>query len=192
MRAWLRDLPIKRKLILVILLTSTFALWLMGTALITYEFVTFRRGLAANMSVLAQIVGSNSTAALAFDDAANAREILAALSVEHQVTAAAVYDQKDKLFARFPETIAPEEFPPHPGPDGDHFDRSRLTMFQPILQGGTRLGTIYLQADLGEMYARFRVYGLLMLLVSACAFLGALALSARLQRRISQPILDLA
>src|SRR3954469_1463677 len=106
MRAWLRDLPIKRKLILVILLTSTFALWLMGTALITYGFVTFRRALAVNMSVLAQIIGSNSTAALAFDDAANGHEILAALLAEHQVTGAALYDQKGNLFARFPESVS--------------------------------------------------------------------------------------
>src|SRR5436853_4390318 len=124
MRAWLRDLPIKRKLMLVILLTSTFALWLMGTALITYEFVTFRRSLASNMSVLAQIIGSNSTAALAFDDASNAREILAALAAENQVTAAALYDQKGNLFARFPETLANTDFPAHPGADGDKFDRN--------------------------------------------------------------------
>src|SRR3982751_563731 len=99
---------------LVILLTSTFALWLMGTALIAYEFVTFRRALATNMGVLAQIVGSNSTAALAFDDAANAREILAALSAEHQVTAAALYDQKGNLFARFPESMPATQFPSQP------------------------------------------------------------------------------
>src|SRR5437588_2436348 len=170
MRAWVRDLPIKSKLMLVILLTSTFALLLMGTALITYEFVTFRRALAANMSVLAQIIGSNSTAALAFDDAANAREILAALAAENQVTAAALYDQKGNLFARFPETLSPTQFPAQPGPEGDKFDRSHLIMFQPIVQGGTRLGTIYLQADLGQMLARFRVYGTLLLIVSAFAF----------------------
>ncbi|HJT82381.1 MAG TPA: ATP-binding protein [Chthoniobacterales bacterium] len=192
MKAWLRDLPIKRKLILVILLTSTFALWLMGTALITYEFVTFRRSLAVNMSVLARIIGSNSTAALAFDDAPGANEILGALAAEHQVTAAAVYDQKGSLFARFPETLSETSVPEHPGADGEKFDRKHLVMFQPILQGDTRLGTIYLQADLGEMYARFRVYGTLLLIVSIFAFLGALALSARLQRRISEPILDLA
>ena len=44
----LRDLPIKRKLMLVILLTSSFALFLMGTALIVYERVTFRRALAVH------------------------------------------------------------------------------------------------------------------------------------------------
>jgi PAS domain S-box-containing protein len=192
MRAWVRDLPIKSKLMLVILLTSTFALLLTGTALITYEFVTFRRALAVNMGVLARIIGSNSTAALAFDDAANARETLAALSAEHQVTAAALYDQKGRLFAWFPESMPAADFPNEPRADGEKFDRKHLVMFQPIMQGGQRLGTIYLQADLGQMYARFSVYGTLLLIVSACAFLGALALSARLQRRISVPILDLA
>src|SRR6202022_2201932 len=44
----------------------------------------------------------------------------------------------------------------------------------------------------GEMYSRFRVYGLLLLLVGVCSSLGAMVLSARLQRRISRPILELA
>jgi PAS domain S-box-containing protein len=188
----LRDLPIKRKLMLVILLTSSFALFLMGTALIIYERVTFRRALAVNIGVLAQIVGSNSTAALAFDDPKNAREILAALAAEHQITAAAIYDQKGQIFASFPENIPLEQFPKQPEFDGHKFDQAHLVMFQPILQNGARLGTIYLQADLGEMYSRFSVYGALLLLVIACSFLGAMAISASLQRGISQPILELA
>jgi PAS domain S-box-containing protein len=188
----LRDIPIKRKLMLVILLTSSFALLLMGSALIAYELVTFRRALAVNMGVLAQIIGSNSTAALAFDDPKSAREILAALSAEHQVTAAAVYDQKGQLFASFPENVPLKRFPKQPGSDGLKFEQPHLVMFQPIVQQGTRLGTIYLQADLGEMYSRLSVYGTLLLLVGACSFLGAIALSAILQRRISLPILELA
>jgi hypothetical protein len=36
MAVFLRDTPIKRKLMLVILLTSGFALFLLGSALITY------------------------------------------------------------------------------------------------------------------------------------------------------------
>ena len=65
-------------------------------------------------------------------------------------------------------------------------------MFRPIVQEGTRLGTIYLQADLGAMYSRFTVYGALILIVSACSFLGAMGLSRKFQRSISKPILELA
>ena len=112
----LRDTPIKRKVTLVILLTSSFALILMGSALITYELVTFRRSLAANMAVLAQIIGSNSTAAIAFQDPKNAHEILGALSAEHQISAAAIYDQSGNLFARFPDEVTWSGYPVRPGP----------------------------------------------------------------------------
>jgi signal transduction histidine kinase/ActR/RegA family two-component response regulator len=188
----LRDIPIKRKLMLVMLLTSSVALLLMGSAVIAYELVTFRRALSVNIGVLAQIIGSNSTAAVAFDDPKSAREILAALSAEHQITAAAIYDRSGRIFASFPENIPASEFPKKPASDGHKFERAHLAMFKPILQEGTRLGTIYLQADLGVMYARFGVYGTLILLVSACSFLGAMGLSRKFQRSISGPILALA
>src|SRR5437764_8351250 len=156
----LRDVPIKRKLMLVILLTSGFAILLMGSALITYEIGTFRRTLTNNIEVLAQIIGSNSTAALAFDDRENANEILRALAAENQITVAAIYDRTGRLFAKFPESITPEQLPPEPGPDGHRFNELQLVMVQPIFQEGARLGTIYLQADLSQMYRRLTVYGI--------------------------------
>ena len=188
----LRDTPIKRKLMLVILLTSAFALLLMGSALITYELLTFRRSLVANMTVLAQIIGSNSTGALAFQDPKSAHEILGALAAEHQISKTAIYDQRGDLFARFPASLPFADFPSQPGVDGSRFERAHLVMFQPIRQEGTRLGTIYLRADLDQMYSRFAVYGLLILLVGAASTLGAIALTTTLQKRISVPILELA
>ncbi len=188
----LRDTPIQRKLTLVILLTSSFALLLMGSGLIAYEVITFRRSLAVNMGVLAQIVGANSTAALAFEDPKNAREILSALAAERQITTAAIYDDEGGLFASFPEDQPRAEFPRQPGQDGYAFERAHLVMFQPITQEGKRLGTIYVRADLGEMYSRLLVYGTLLALVGSCSFLGALLLSRTLQRHISAPILALA
>ena len=192
MAVFLRDTPIKRKLMLVILLTTGFALFLLGSALITYELLTFRRSLAANMAVLGEIIGSNSTGAIAFQDPKSAQEILSALSAEDQVTKAAIYDEKGDIFARYPTGTPLEDFPVRPRPDGSRFTRAHLAMFQSIRQEGTRLGTIYLQADLSEMYSRFLVYGLLLLSVGAASSLGAIALTTTLQRRISVPILELA
>jgi signal transduction histidine kinase/ActR/RegA family two-component response regulator len=188
----LRDLPIKRKLMVVILLTSSVALLLMGGALIVYERITFRSALAVNMNVLARIIGSNSTAALAFYDQENAREILSALLAEKQIKAAAIYDRNGQIFASFPENVAPGQIPSKPRADGHKFARRELEMFEPIYQQGARLGTVYLDADLEAMYTRFRVYGLLLLIVGVCSTFGAMALSARLQRRVSSPILELA
>jgi len=188
----LRDTPIKRKLMLVILLASGFALFLMGSALITYEVITFRRSLAVNMRVLAEIIGSNSTASLAFKDAKSAREILSALSAEHQITSAAIYDSNGQIFARFPTDAPLTDFSLTPQPDGQRFQGAHLEMFRPIMLEKNRIGTIYLQAALAAMYARIAVYGGLLLIVTACAALGAIALTTTLQKRISQPILELA
>jgi len=192
MAVFLRDTPIKRKLMLVILLTNGFVLLLMGSALITFELVTFRRSLATNLGVLADITGANSTGAIAFQDPRSAQEILAALSAEEQITKAAIYDRDGTIFARFPASLSFENFPQHPRADGYRFDRAHLALFHPVLQEGTRLGTIYLQADLGEMYSRFEVYGLLLLCVGVASSLGAIVLTTTLQQRISVPILELA
>ena len=186
-----RDAPIKRKLMFVILLTSSFALILMGITLVSYELRTFRRSLAGNMTVLAQIIGSNSTAAIAFEDRNGAQEILAALAAERQVTAAAIYDEEAKLFASFPAKEG-FGFPSQPETDGYRFEKSHLVMFQPIIQQGQRLGTLYLQADLREMYSRISLYSVLLLFAGLCSFIGAIVLSASLQRGVSAPILELA
>src|SRR5262245_58312625 len=124
MAVFLRDTPIKRKLMLVILLTSGFALLLLGSALITYELLTFRRSQAANMKLLAEIIGANSTGAIAFQQPKSAQEILGALSAERQLTKAAIYDQKGALFARFPTSPPASEFPRRPREDGYRFTRS--------------------------------------------------------------------
>jgi signal transduction histidine kinase len=189
----LRNTPIKRKLTLFILLTTSFALIFMGSALIAYEVVTFRRTLAANMTVLAQIVGSNTTAALAFEDPKNAKEILSALSAEPQITAAAIYDESGKIFAEFPDDAPVTAIPAVPARDGYVFNGASLDMFQSISQQeGARLGTIFLRADLNAMYSRIMVYAGLLLFVGACSFLGALMLASTLQRGVSMPILELA
>ena len=192
MSVFLRDTPIKRKLMLVILLASGSALLLMGSALITYEVMTFRRSLAVNIGVLGEIIGSNSTASLAFRDAKSANEILSALSAEHQITSAAIYNNQGQIFARFPAGAPLGNFSQKPHADGYHFHRSHLEMFRPIMLEKRRIGTIYLEADLAAMYFRVAVYGALLLVVTACAAVGAIVLTTTLQKRISQPILELA
>ena len=192
MSTFLRDTPIKRKLTLVILLASGLALFLMGSALIAYEVITFRRSLAVNMGVLAEIIGSNSTASLAFRDVKSANEILSALAAERQITSAAIYDDDGKLFVWFPTNLPAARVPGRPARDGHRFVGSHLEMYRPIKLENSRIGTIYLEADLTAMYGRVAVYAGLLVIVTACAALGAIALTTTLQKRITEPILELA
>jgi len=185
-------LTLKHKLIGLILLSSIAALLLTYAALLTYEFYSFRRDNARNVTALAGIIASNSTAALIFDDKRLAQDNLAALRSEPDITVAALYDQRGNVYATYPTGLALSTLPPSPGRDGVEMGRSRLTLFAPVTQGQRRAGTLYLASDLGEMYGRFEIYGLVLLAVLAGSMSVSFFISNFFQRRISEPILVLA
>lgn len=189
----LRDMPIRRKLMLIILLTCGVVMLLMRGSFSIYEYLTYRQALVRQLATLSEILADNSTAALAFDNADDARDILAALRAERHVVAGALYDSEGRLFAHYPDTLATTALPPGPGIDGHRFDGSNLVRFQPVVQRGRRLGTLYLQFDFGTIMREF-IWGSIPIAVSVMAvvLLVAYLLSRALQRQISRPILALA
>ncbi len=187
-----KDSPIRRKLMTIILLTSGAVLLLTGASFFAYEFLTFRQASLRQLSTQGEIIAANSTAALAFQNVEDAREILTACKAEPHIVEASLYDSEGKLFSRYPANLPPDAFPATPEKDGYRLEHSYLTGFQPVVQAGNRLGTLYLKSDMGAMYERFRLYGVIVVLVIAGAFLLAYFLSGLLQELISQPILALA
>ncbi len=188
----LKDQPIRRKLTIVILLTSTAVLLLTCTVFVAYEIITFRQGLAENLTTLAQITADNSTATLAFEIRSDAEDVLSALRIERNVVAAGLYNKDGELFATYPMNRPARAFPSRPEKDGHQFAQSYLILFQPVIQDDKRLGTLYLKADVSAMYARFRLYGGIVVLVMGVCCLVAYGISSVLQKTISQPILALA
>src|SRR3989454_499650 len=186
------DVPIKRKLTSVIMLTSSIVLLLTCLAFVAYDLMTFRQAMTRNLATLAQVIAANSTAAVAFIHENEAREKLASLQAERHIVAAAIYDKEGNLFVKFPANEPAQTFPARPGADGPRFSEASLVFFEPVVKEGERLGTLYLNSDLGAMYALIRLYGGIVLLVMASSFLIAFALSTALQKSISQPILELA
>jgi signal transduction histidine kinase/ActR/RegA family two-component response regulator/HAMP domain-containing protein len=189
---WLRDLPIRRKLTLVILLTCSAVLLLACVVLAVYQVLNFRQGMVRDTTVLADVLAKNTQAALAFDDEGAAQQTLLALQAEPIVTAACLYDEKGDPFADYRREGAEIDFPARPSPDGSYFERDRLIIFRPVILNDKRIGTIYLQASLGGMYRELRLFAGIAGMVLLGSVLVALALSSRLQRPISQPILALA
>ena len=114
----LRNLPIRRKLMAMLLLVSASVMLVTCSALFTYEMVTFRQKTVRNLSTLGEIVGANSTAALAFDNHDDASEVLTALRAEPHIVAAALYGNDRKPFAVYPAGLSPSALPPAPEPDG--------------------------------------------------------------------------
>lgn len=189
-----RNVPIQRKLMVLMLGTSVLVLVLTCTAFLGYDIYAFRQSSVRQLATLGDIVATNSTAVLAFDNAEDASEILGALKAERHIRTAALYDKRGRLFARYPAGWPDAEFPAAPQDDGYRFGGGYLAGFTPVVQakGSQRLGTLYLQSDMEAMYDRLRLYGGIAALIAVVLSLLAYVLSRKLQQQISRPILALA
>ena len=186
----LRDIPIRRKLMAALLLTSGAVLLLACAAFITYEFVTLHKSMLESYTTRAEILAANSTAALAFQNQADATEVLGALKLDPRVMAACLYDEKGKVFAKYPADAAPGAFPAEPGESG--YRTGHLEIFRLVVQDGRILGTVYIQSDLSALTDRYRAYAWLAAAIIVASLLLAYLLSRMLQEQISLPILNLA
>ncbi|MCX6953016.1 MAG: ATP-binding protein [Verrucomicrobia bacterium] len=178
----------------MILVTSGVVLVLTCAAFIGYELLTFRRAAVRQLATLGEIIATESTGAVAFDNQRDATEILAALKAERQIVAACLYDLNGRIFARYPAESPDRAFPPGPLADGHRFVDGHLVGFTPVVQvkGNQRFGTLYLSSDMSAMNERLQLYAGIAALVVLLASLVAYALSRTFQRQISQPILELA
>jgi signal transduction histidine kinase/ActR/RegA family two-component response regulator/HAMP domain-containing protein len=189
---WLRDLPLKQKLTLVILLTCGAVLLLACGVLAAYQLYDFRWMMVRDSTVLADVLARNTQAALTFQDEAAAQQTLQALQAEPYVAAACLYNVRGSQFAGYVRPGTALQLPSVPAASGYRFERGHLILFRPVMLNNKRIGTLFLQTDSQGMYARLRLFIGIAALVLVGSVLVALALSARMQRPVSGPILALA
>src|SRR5277367_6221978 len=152
----INDMPIRRKLTLIILVTSVTAMLLLGVTFLGYEFFTVRQATVRQLSTLGQITAANSTAALAFDNPGDEKEILAALKAEPHIVAACIFDRNGNIFSKYPDDISDRALPMKPEADGYRFENSYIEGYEPVAQGGNgRLGTLYLKFDTAAVLAQW-------------------------------------
>ena len=187
-----KDLPIQKKLMRAIVLISVVVLLVTCTTFFAYEFYSFRQRTIDQLSTIGKIISANSTAALAFDNREDAKEILTSLRAEPHIVAACLYDKGGNLFSHYPFSLDASVFAVKPESEGYHFADSHLEGFQAVMQETKQLGTLYLKSDLGAMDERLKLYGIITFLVIAASFLLAYLFSRGLQKTISRPILALA
>ena len=184
----LRDLPVGRKLTLIIMAATGWSLFFAAVGVVVYDVGTLRPRTRADMAAQASLIGMNSTAALAFDDSASAAENLRTLASRPEL-AATLYDSAGRVFATHPEGAAPLAGPFEPR---EEFTSSELTLTRPILSEGEPIGWLMLRAEIPPLRQRLPQYGLLVGVVMLT--LGTLAwlLSRMLRRTISDPLRRLA
>ena len=188
-----RNTTIEVKLRLIIMLTVFAALALACLSILTYDRMAFRRSMQRDLAVLADIVGSNSTAAITFGDQKTAADLLAGLKANPHIRGAGIFSNDGQPFASYSRDRAAEACPSaYLTTEGGWFEDNRLILKKRITLHDQILGTICLESDLGEMHSRLRQFTGMLFVILIVALLLAVGLSARLQRIISRPIAHLA
>ena len=184
--------PIKDKLVSMILLTCGAALVLACAGFGIYESVADRQSKLGEMTLVGDLIGSNSAGALSFNDAQAGNETLAALRTNNEVLAARLYDKAGKPFATYSRPDADlADAPAVVSSDTFGSRHGSLYVTRGIYSNGKRIGSVYVQQDLLALNTRLKHYAAIAsgMLLLAMAF--AFILASRLQRTISAPILAL-
>jgi signal transduction histidine kinase/ActR/RegA family two-component response regulator len=187
----LRNVPIRLKLMLIAIVTTGGALLLAGTALVYFEIARSKEEMVRDLTTLAGFIAQNSEAPLEFDDDSAAREDLEALQAHPAIVGAALYDDQDRLFARY-ERSKGVTFPLRPTVEDSGFQGGFLVVYHPVSLRDESIGTVYLCANLDELTDHVRLQAVTVGIVFIVSGLAALVLSMGLQRMVSRPIRELA
>ena len=183
---------IRQKVTRIVLLTSGLAILLASTIFGAYDIETHRREMASDLMTVAEMTASNTTAALMFGDAKSAQEILGSLRAKPHIVEACVYARDGSVFAKYSRGASATNFvPPRAAREGTEFQKGYLVLFLPVRLNGETIGTIYLKSNLEELYARATRLAIIVGVVVLASLGAVFPLARRLQRLISEPILEL-
>jgi uncharacterized membrane protein affecting hemolysin expression len=138
-----KNLSIRWKLKLIILLVSGIALLFASGTLMYSNFVASRNITRDDLLSLAQVIGMNSIGAIVFNDQQTAENNLAALQAKPYVALACIYDRNGDVFATYIDKNTPAQtaVPSLRGP-GYYYEGSYLLVFNPVMQSNNVIGTV--------------------------------------------------
>ena len=189
----LRDLSIRGKLTLLLVVVVSVALVLSCAAFVVNDVRTLKASMISHLSALGDVLGANSSAALAFDARSDAEQILSSLRLEQSVVYACTFDADGKVFATYTTPQSGDLTPPAPRPDGFQFNANgELEIWKRIVQDNETIGTVYLRADMEMLSLQFWRHIWIAVTILIVSLATALGVASQLQRVISRPILQLA
>jgi len=188
-----RDASIKTKLLTSTMVTCLVALVLSSAVFMSFQIVYYKRSTIEGLATLAEMIGTNSTAAIVFNDPSSAEQTLAALKAEPTITEALICTSKNKLFATYARLgKVKTSSMPATEKDGYHFKGNFLTLWRHIVLDGNRIGIVYIKSDLKPFYKQINNFLLLMGAIMILSAILSYFLASKFRKNISTPILSLA
>lgn len=186
-----RSYSIRQKLLGIVLITTFTALFIAFLGTVGTHLWRFHRNLLADMNTQSELLGRMTSPALIFDDKRLATDNLKLLQFRSQIRAAAIYDERGRLFATYAAPGSESPFPTLPEADNVHIDGKNLTLFKRIVQDGAILGTVYLRVDY-DLLGTILNDAKLVAIVTIIAMVIAFFLISRLERVVTRPIFAIA
>lgn len=201
---------IKNKLTLIILIINLVLLFLIASILLVSERIQLQQNLKQDLTSLADMVATNSNVGLSFMDKGAVNEVLRSLQARPNITMAHVFTRDGKPFGEYYRNdvavidnlshiseLDDEHFVQH-DPDNEEpkvtagfsfqAQQGRAYSIKPIYHDNLFLGSLVIQADLGEFRQRLYWYSLSMLGAMGLGLFIATLLARALQRSITEPV----
>lgn len=185
-----QDMPLKRKFLLLLVLTSALSLVFACSVLVFNDLLHIRESLVNRLIEQAGLIGDNSSAALVFQDEKAADEILSAFRHQPNILQAVLFTPNGNILSQYQPGTSPDFVN-----SLDHviFQLSwqSIVIYRKIILNNEHVGTIFLLSNLQPVYERF--YDLLFIatvaMLLSCLF--SLGISSRLQKIILDPLVHL-
>jgi signal transduction histidine kinase/CheY-like chemotaxis protein len=201
-----KNSSLRNKLQASIIVTSGIVLLLASAAFVTNDLLNFRRNMVADLFILANLIGINSTAGLIFKDNLTTEENIAALKAHSHITLTYIFSKDGKLFASYyknklekPKYSTLSEYyfqyihkkEKNKIKDNHFFSQDHLNIFKQIIFKDKVIGTVYIQSDLDAFNQRLLLVVNIMGIVMLFSLILAFLLAFRFQRIITAPIYQL-
>src|SRR6266849_452969 len=187
---------ITKRLTRMNVLVSGAALLMACAAFVTYDWITSREAMVHNLSIQAQIAGSNSVSALLFNDPQAAENTLSALKAAPNIVSAGIYTLDGAPFAMYWRDGSGQILTLPPilsGQTEAHwFKVGQLIVVHTIVFQGKPTGTVYIRSDLHEMSHRLKRYAGIAATVLLASLIAAFFVASVFQRAVAEPIVHLA
>ena len=163
---WFTRQRMAHKLTAVVLMVSGVTLAVACAVLLIYDYSASRFRLVRDVTTLADVVGSNSTGALAFGDTKAAEETLRSASVDGHVVSARLFTRDGTQLAAYTNDQKPARAftfdnsllrSPEPA---SRFAGMHLHVLRPIMLGGEVVGSIAVESDTRDIWSRLAGFGI--------------------------------
>ena len=189
-----RDISIRRKLTLIIVVISSVSLLLASIAFITTDRINTREALGNNLRTMADIIAANSSAALLFGDTLAGEENLGFLEAQEHIEAVEIFGLDGSEFVSYRKESTGHAHPRKPdfGTNNILFRDNHIELFSNITHEGEIIGVVYIRSDTKAVRERLIWFLGIVCVVLLTSLLVTLMLSAQMQRIITDPLLRLS